>query len=61
MLDLRIAIEWSHALQEQSARIRVESNRLRADYKWLTFEFQQLSKPKLAPLSKGRGISLREN
>ncbi len=44
MLDLRTVIEWSHALREQHRRIRAESGRLEADYKWLAFQFEQFKK-----------------
>jgi hypothetical protein len=50
MLDLRTVIEWSHALQEQHRRLRAESGRLEADYKWLAFQFEQFKK--LLPQSK---------
>ncbi len=55
MLDLRTVIEWSHALQEQHRRIRAESGRLEAEYKWLAFQFEQLKKLQLLKADRAIG------
>jgi hypothetical protein len=54
MLDLRTVIEWSQTLREQSARSRAQSHRLRTDYKWFAFQFEQFKVKNQLPQGKPR-------